>query len=109
MAMSLEGFYRAEHPASYAICKGAVKQASQGTRGTARSRLRARAALGRCRASPGSAGVSVIRMHLAAGRLRFAVPRVGLAETFDCRYYVAAAPQARRYRSGAKPGACRTS
>jgi len=42
-------------------------QMRQGTRGTARSRLRARSAFGKWRASPGSAGASVIRMHLEAG------------------------------------------
>ena len=54
-------------PAGYAIRKCAVKQARQGTRGTARSRLLARSAFGKCRASSRSAGVSVMRMHLEAG------------------------------------------
>jgi hypothetical protein len=54
-------------PGGYAIRKGAVKQARQGTRGTARSKLRTRSAFGKCRASSGSAGVSVMRMHFEAG------------------------------------------
>ena len=55
------------HLFGYAICKGAVKQACQGTRGTARSRLRAISAFEKCRASSSSAGVSVMRMHFEAG------------------------------------------
>lgn len=45
-----------------------VKEAPrQGTRGTARSRLRSTSASGKCKASLGSARVSVMRMDLAAG------------------------------------------
>lgn len=44
-----------------------VKQIRQGTRGTARSRLRVRSAFEKGSAPSGSAGVSVMRMHLVAG------------------------------------------
>jgi len=50
-----------------AIRECAVKRACQGTRGTARSRLRATSASGKCRASQGSTGHRVMRIDLAAG------------------------------------------
>jgi|SRR5208282_1835845 len=59
-------------PAVNAPQKCNVKGKRQGTRGTARSRLRARSALEKCSGSSPSAGFRVMRIHFDAGWLLLA-------------------------------------